>query len=207
MPDQPANGTPPVPAQWQEILALLEGNLRAAAESLKLLRISLGEAPAAPSRPPRPEGEVPSTALPSLGTLPAEKDRVAPDAFDRLWERLEHERLERAEAEPEPAEPLTVEERIAARLPQQYVITVEDHERHVDLVQLQRALLRVADMDDVSLVSFLNGTAVVSVRVKGGLDLEKLERSLVETLDAACELSAQDNRVRIRLFERTKEAS
>ncbi len=48
-------------------------------------------------------------------------------------------------------------------LPRSYRITVEDKRRGVDLVPLHRALLGIAGVSDMSLLSYSNGTAIVAL--------------------------------------------
>jgi hypothetical protein len=170
--------------QWREALEELEANLRAVTQSIVQLRRSL-------------------EAEPDGTPTEAAKTPDATDAFDRLWERLESEKTERpvAEAAPQAA---SLAERVAA-LPQQYMLTIEDGDRAVDLVQLHRALQRLAKPDDISLVSYANGTPVVSLRIAGELDVDKLTEAISETMDQDCELSQQDNRIRMRVVSRDRQ--
>jgi hypothetical protein len=59
-------------------------------------------------------------------------------------------------------------------LPRTYRITVEDKRRGVDLVPLHRALLSLEGVRDMSLLSYTNGVAIVSVETSGPLDQEQL---------------------------------
>ncbi len=59
-------------------------------------------------------------------------------------------------------------------LPRTYRITVEDKRRGVDLVPLHRALLSLEGVRDMSLLSYTNGVAIVSVETAGPLDEEQL---------------------------------
>jgi septal ring factor EnvC (AmiA/AmiB activator) len=184
-----ASSESPPAEQWREALEELEASLRAATQSIAQLRRSLeaepfGQADGAPAEPA--------------------KTPDATDAFDRLWERLESEKTERpvAEAAPQAA---SLAERVAALLPQQYMLTIEDGDRAVDLAQLHRALLRLAKPDDISLVSYANGTPVVSLRIAGELDVDKLTEAISETMDQDCELSQQDSRIRMRVLSRDRQ--
>jgi len=66
-------------------------------------------------------------------------------------------------------------------LPRTYRITVEDKRRGVDLVPLHRALLSLEGVRDMSLLSYTNGVAIVSVETAGPLD----ERQLGATVSRA----------------------
>ena len=141
---------------------------------------------------------------PALRTAPAEKGAGAQDegnagastteqpsqaAFERVWARLEQERLarRRESAEEEPSAP-----RGLALLPRQYLITVEDRESKVDLMSLHRALLGLSGIEDVSLVSFANGVPVISLRVTGELDLDQLSEAVSTAMDRRCEVIQHD---------------
>ena len=183
-----ASGSPQA-EQWREALEELEAHLRAVTQSIVQLRRSLEAEPA-----------------PEADGAPAEAAKTpdATDAFDRLWERLENEKVERPAAEAAP-QAVSLAERVAALLPQQYMLTIEDGDRAVDLVQLHRALQRLAKPDDISLVSYANGTPVVSLRIAGELDVDKLTDAISETMDQDCELSQQDSRIRMRVLSRDRQ--
>jgi hypothetical protein len=137
---------------------------------------------------------------------PAEpQDRPAgpgpgPSAFDRLWDRIERERMERQAGDGSEAPRVR---RGLDLLPQQYLMTVEDREGSVDLVPLHRALLGVDGVEEVSLISYANGVPVISVRATGELDLDKLGQSVVVVMDRECEVIPQENgKVYLRLRAR-----
>ena len=68
------------------------------------------------------------------------------------------------QAEPIPAAPAgAAPKRGFDLLPRTYRITVEDKRRGVDLVPLHRALLGMAGVRDMSLLSYSNGTAIVAL--------------------------------------------
>ena len=197
---------------WQDALDELERALRDASWAITLLRRSLeGDAPdVRPLRPPPPEEprprrqaaetayEVPAMARPAKVVRPPEpapEELSADDAgsrttFERLWDRIERERLEK---EPGAEGAAAEEVRGLDLLPQQYLMTIEDRESRVDLVPLHRALLNIAGMDDVSLVSYANGVPVISIRVQGEIDLEKLEKAVAISMDRECEVIPQEN--------------
>ena len=80
---------------------------------------------------------------------------------------------------PEPPPPIRVEpKRGLDLLPRTYRITVEDKRRGVDLVPLHRALLGMENVRDMSLLSFANGVAIVSVETVDELDPQALEQSV-----------------------------
>lgn len=76
---------------------------------------------------------------------------------------------------PRPLPPLEVEpKRGLDLLPLTYRVTVEDKRRGVDLVPLHRALLSVAGVRDMALISYNNGAAIVSLETTGELDPDTL---------------------------------
>lgn len=185
--------------EWQQALDELERSLGDASRAIALLRRSLeGDGEEA-----RPAAVAPAhrrtPAPPPEPAAPAE-DTGGRSAFERLWDRVEHERLEKqGERLPEPL----LERRGLDLLPQQYLMTVEDRERQVDLVPLHRALLGLAKMEDITLVSFANGVPVISLRVEGELDLGRLVEAVSAATDQRCEVIPQDtNRLHLRLHSR-----
>jgi hypothetical protein len=192
-------------ADWREALDTLERSLREAAQAITMLRRSLegGAAPSHGATPPAlrefpsraEQEEQPGPAVHaaaaegSSGESPAEQGSLA--AFERVWARLEQERLARGQesAEEEPSAP-----RGLALLPRQYLITIEDRESKVDLVALHRALLGLSGIEDVSLVSFANGVPVISLRVTGDLDLDQqLSEAVSTAMDRQCEVIQHDS--------------
>lgn len=173
---------------WQRALDELERSLRDASRAVALLRHSL-EGGSAEARPAGAALQDTGTAaLPPEPAAPAE-DSAGHSPFERLWDRIEHERMEKqGESSPEPASA----RRGLDLLPHQYLMTVEDRESKVDLVPLHRALLSLAEMGDVSLVSFANGVPVISLRVEGELDLERLGDAVSTAMDRHCEVISQD---------------
>lgn len=187
-PQASAGGDASQGPEWQQALDELERSLHDASRAVVLLRHSLerGSPGASPARAvPRDTG---APVPPSEPASPAE-DSGAPSPFERVWDRIEHERREKqAETSPEPAPA----PRGLDLLPQQYLMTVEDRESRVDLVPLHRALLSLAEMGDVSLVSFANGVPVISLRVEGELDLDRLGDAVSTAMDRDCEVISQD---------------
>ena len=116
--------------------------------------------------------------------------------FERLWERLEQERAEKQQ----PAATEEAQVRGLDLLPRQYLMTVEDRERAVDLIPLHRALQTLTGVQEVSLVSFANGVPVVSLRTDRELDMDRMRTSVETAMDRECEVIPQDNgRVYLRL--------
>ena len=109
--------------------------------------------------------------------------------FDRLWDRIERERTEKQE---EPSPTALSGRRGLDRLPQQYLMTVEDREGKVDLTPLHRALAGLPGADEISLVSYSNGVPVVSLRVEGELDFDQLRDAVSTAMDRECEVIPQD---------------
>ena len=217
---------------WQDALDELERALRDASWAITLLRRALeqGGPPAVrPMRAPQdeeprprrksadPAYDVPAMARPAkvvpppepepeeheMASAPAGDDAGTPTTFERLWDRIEREHVEKdpagAAADGESPRGLDL-------LPQQYLMTIEDRESRVDLVPLHRALLNIAGMDDVSLVTYANGVPVISIRLQGELDLQKLEKAVATSMDRECEVIPQENnKLFLRLRPRTSE--
>jgi hypothetical protein len=74
---------------------------------------------------------------------------------------------------PKPLPPLEPR-RALDLLPRAYRITVEDKRRGVDLVPLHRALLSMEGVRDMSLLSYSNGVAIVSLEMNGPMDADAL---------------------------------
>ena len=210
---------------WQWALDSLERSLREASQAVALLRHVLqGEAPASipqsdplPPSPPAPAPMVqpaPPSPTPAPAPIPAAPEAApsllpraelvpmpegAPgvSAFDRLWDRIEREKMEKqTDAAAEPSEQQPVD-----GLPQLYLMTVEDREGGVDLVPLHRSLAALRGIQEVSLVSYANGVPVISLRTAVELDLNQLGTVVSAAMDRECEVIPQD---RGRLYLRLK---
>jgi hypothetical protein len=190
--DEPEDIEGPAP-DWREALDGLERSLREASWSLALLRRALDAGPAQPeARVPRlvPRGEKPAP--------PALDPEAAPGSpFERLWERVEQEH---AEKESGGGQAPVKQRRGLDLLPQQYSLTVEDREGRVDLVPLHRALQGVAGVQELTLASFANGVPVISLRLEGEMDFDRLQQVVSVAMQRDCELIKQENnRLHLRL--------
>lgn len=190
--------SPAVPAAAQtealhQTLAELEQSLHAATRAVAALRQMVGDGqPAAPLSLVRPAPAAPPQPVEPAAPTDQESGY---SPFERLWERVERERLERQQQVIE--EP---ERRGLDLLPRHYVMTVEDRERRVDLVPLHRALQGLPGIEEVTLVSFANGVPVVAVRTDRDLDTDRLRTAVAAAMDRQCEVISQDNgRVFLRL--------
>lgn len=192
----------------EQALAELSRLLHDASQVVDVLRRGLAENPAAPvasaqeaEPPPIPvparapvesaqesdEGVVETIPAPTLAQA-RKPDRLA--VFDRLLDRIDIEKS--AAQEETPSEPSSKASGLDL-LPQLYLMTVEDREGNVDLVPLHRALMALATLEEANLVSYANGVPVVSLRVKGELDLEQLGSVVSTAMDRECEVIPQDN--------------
>ena len=138
------------------------------------------------------DGEPPAEAMSAEEPTDNLADRAGgesrPGNFQNVWERLQREREERSAA---PVEEVA-DVRGLGNLPQSYRITIEDRDgTPVDLVPVHRALLAFASADDVSLVNFANGTAVISMRTKEKLDLDQLSSVIGAATLRECEVIEQ----------------
>lgn len=168
------------------------------APALRVVAPTTEETPPQDAPPLRVATPTTEKALPQDQDAPPLRDRDDDPytPFERLWERMEHERLEksRLDAEGEP------QRKGLELLPQLYMVTVEDRERRVDLVPLHRALLGIEGIDEIALASYANGVPVVSLRAKHAIDLEQLRDAVEATLRRSCELIPQDTgRIFLRL--------
>jgi hypothetical protein len=95
----------------------------------------------------------------------------------------ERERVIDTRPIPKPLPPLHAEpKRGLDLLPRTYRITVEDKRRGVDLVPLHRALLGMDGVRDMSLLSYSNGVAIVSLEVLHELNPETLGRAVARAM-------------------------
>ena len=83
---------------------------------------------------------------------------------------------------PAPLPPIQPERRGLDLLPRTYRITVEDKRRGVDLVPLHRALLGMDGVKDMSLLSYNNGVAIVSLDTTNELDPEELRSCVARAM-------------------------
>ena len=179
-------------AGWQQALDELERSLRQAVHAISALRSSLSEG----APPPAPAERARIEMLPA----DASPEQRARSTFERLWERIELERRERAAQDSgEQAQ----SRKGLELLPQEYLMTVEDREGKVDLIPLHRALLAFVPVENISLLSFANGVPVISLRSQGELNLDRLGAAVSAGMDRQCEVIPQDNgRVYLRLQAR-----
>lgn len=138
----------------------------------------------------QPDSDKP--AAPASDELNVEAEAVGKSrlsSFEGVWERLERERKDRSDGDVEDI----AEVRGLEHLPHSYRITVEDRDgTPVDLVPIHRALLTFAPVDNISLANFANGVPVVSIRVEGELDLERLATTIGAATSRHCEVIQQD---------------
>jgi len=180
---EPAESNGQVPS-WQQPLEDLERVFHDASRALAALRRAL-ESPEA--------------------TQEAEPETESNAAFERLWQRLDSEKLRPGA---EPSKELNERLHGLELLPKRYLVTVEDRERPVDLVPLHRALLGLVKEDEIDLVSCANGTPVVSLRTTGELDPEVIGEAVANGMGQACEVIPQgDERIFLRLSTKPREES
>jgi hypothetical protein len=223
---RPGQGAP----SWAQALTDLEESLQDAGRAVAALRrglesigfnLSTGNelleleraTDAAPKRLPAraKESEAPTSIdrevravapkVPPNGDVPDEAPKGA--SFDRLWDKIERERTERAQT---PAEPVD-ERRGLDLLPQHYLMTVEDREGRVSLVPLHRGLQGLPGIEEVTLVSYANGVPVISLRTKDTLDLDVLGEAVGRVMDRNCEVIQQDTgKLYLRMKSKSREA-
>lgn len=87
-------------------------------------------------------------------------------------------------------------------LPRTYRITVEDKRRGVDLVPLHRVLLALEGVRDMSLLSYNNGIAIVSLEVVTEIDLDALQQSVSRAMAREAKVEMHnENTIVIKLAE------
>ena len=101
--------------------------------------------------------------------------------------RAEQDDLSKPSGPSKPSEPRGLD-----LLPKEYLMTIEDRDASVDLVTLQRGLLTLAPMEDIRLVTYAKGVPVISLRVEGELDLERLSEAVGNAIGRRCEVIPQD---------------
>ncbi len=177
-------------ATWQQALDDVDRSLREALRAIGQLRRGLEGAE-------RPASATQQGIEKAASVLEAALDGGGRSTFERLWDRIEHEKLEKqSESAQEPG----TERRGLDLLPHQYLMTVEDRESKVDLVPLHRALLGLVPVENIALVSFANGVPVISMRSEGELDLDQLGEAVSVAMDRQCEVISQDSgRLYLRL--------
>jgi hypothetical protein len=220
MTNESVGGRPDAQAPgWAQALTDLERSLQDASAAIVALRRGLEaigfNLTAADVRPevaaePQPVEAVESEqeALPApapsmLHAVPAgglAEETSTGASFDRLWDKIERERSERAA----PPEDVPDTRRGLELLPQHYLMTVEDREGRVSLVPLHRGLQTLPGIEEVTLVSYANGVPVISLRTKSELDLDLLGEVVGRVMDRNCEVINQDTG---KLYLRMKSAS
>ncbi len=169
------------PTGFQNVWQRIKGE-RQEGEGGGPANVEIAEGPG-PSEPPTPASDHDlNDEAQAVG-----KSRLS--SFEGVWERLERERKERSDGDIEDLG----EVRGLEHLPQTYRITVEDRDgTPVDLVPIHRALLTFAPADSISLVNFAGGVPIVSIRMEGELDLERLAATIGAATARYCEVIPQD---------------
>ncbi|MBI5285536.1 MAG: hypothetical protein HY874_10625 [Chloroflexi bacterium] len=139
----------------------------------------------APQLPRIPIGQAPRPAIfydPSPQTATAEHLQPEPDD------------LVDTPVLPKPLPPLHAEpKRGLDLLPRTYRITVEDKRRGVDLVPLHRALLGMDGVRDMSLLSYSNGVAIVSIEMVDELDPGALEGAVARAMARSAKVEVHND--------------
>jgi len=95
---------------------------------------------------------------------------------------------------PQPLPPLHAEpKRGLDLLPRTYRLTVEDKRRGVDLVPLHRALLGMDGVRDMSLLSYSNGVAIISVEMMHELAPEILEQAVARAMSRGAKVEVHND--------------
>lgn len=78
-------------------------------------------------------------------------------------------------------------------LPRTYRVTVEDKRRGVDLVPLHRALLAMDGVRDMSLLSYSNGVAIISIEMVHELDPELLREAVARAMSRGAKVEVHND--------------
>jgi len=98
---------------------------------------------------------------------------------------------------PKPLPALTVERSGLDLLPRTYRVTVEDKRRGVDLVPLHRALLGIEGARDMSLLSYSNGVAIVSLETVDPIDPETLGEVVGRAMSRAAKVEVHNEQTMV----------
>lgn len=82
-------------------------------------------------------------------------------------------------------------------LPRTYRITVEDKRRGVDLVPLHRALRSLEGMRDMSLLSYSNGVAMVSLETAGAVEPDALAKAVSRAMGREAEIEVHNEQTMV----------
>lgn len=103
---------------------------------------------------------------------------------------------------PKPLPPLRAEARRGLDLlPRTYRVTVEDKRRGVDLVPLHRALLGMDGVRDMSLLSYSNGVAIVSLDTLDELSPDALCAAIARAMSRKATVEAHNEAMVVKLAE------
>jgi len=184
-----------------DAIARIERNLREAHHAIAGLTARIEALEQAGSQAPRrpqvaaltgTDNDAPPRPLqPTFGSAP--RPAIVRDAFPperaALAEQLPAPDAIDTRPLPEPLPPIHVESRRGLDLlPRTYRITVEDKRRGVDLVPLHRALLSMDGVRDMSLLSYNNGVAIVSLETTGDLDGDELGNYVARAMSRAAKV-------------------
>jgi hypothetical protein len=198
----------PEPEAWTDAVARLERGLESAHTLLReiIARLDAGAVVGAtaansttafaPSRPAASvdewEDEAPLVQNLGFGVPPRPSIlRDPPAAIERA---VEPDVIDTRPL-PEPLPPIQTETRRGFDLlPRSYRITVEDKRRGVDLVPLHRALLAMDGVRDMSLLSYNNGVAIVSLETVNDIDTGVLESAVSRAMSRPATVEQHNER-------------
>lgn len=185
-------------------LERIERTLEDINQTVRLLAAQMNRHPApsavpsfAPPQTPEWDDEAPSVASSGFGALPRppifrDVAPAQPEAPSRPGAAFAPEPA--FEPEPAPAPVQRDEPRGFDLLPRTYRITVEDKRRAVDLVPLHRALLGLDGVRDMSLLSYNNGVALVSLEAVHDLDTDVLARAVTRAMSREARVETHNER-------------
>jgi hypothetical protein len=195
----------PTPGGLAVALERIERTLTDINQTVRLLatQMNLHPAPSAPSLGQAEseanewEDEAPAVASAGFGALPRppifrDVAPAQPEAPSRPAPGFA--RAPTFEPEPAPAPVQRDEPRGLDLLPRTYRITVEDKRRAVDLVPLHRALLGLDGVRDMSLLSYNNGVALVSLEAVHDLDTDVLARAVTRAMSREARVETHNER-------------
>lgn len=142
------------------------------------------------------------TPMPSIGPSALVRSVMRdPSPRAATAEHLEPEMIDTRPI-PKPLPPLEPRRNIDL-LPRTYRITVEDKRRGVDLVPLHRALLGIEGVRDMSLLSYNNGIAIVSLEATRDIEPETVREAVSHAMsrEARIEANMEQQAMVVKLAE------
>ncbi|MDE3096350.1 MAG: hypothetical protein KGK07_10180 [Chloroflexota bacterium] len=184
-------------SETRDMLRSLVSHVAALAGAAGNAAPRVGPAPRRPDADDGWEDEAPQLPRVPFGALPRPSVLRDPAQRPAMAERAADHDAGVSDAPPPPLAPAPLQpdqRRGFDLLPRTYRITVEDKRRGVDLVPLHRALLAMDGVRDMSLLSYNNGVAIVSLETVSDIDTGVLERSVSRAMSRPATVETHNDR-------------